>query len=234
MPARLDPTPGATFGHWTVIGPDPKGNGKRWQVRCKCGTKASRLHRTLREGTSTCCTRCASGGTGWYISERGRLPVPGVDIPPAPQCKTCGSAMETTLNRSHKRGWNWRCKPCQSAVTKRRYESSTDYRSQLRDNAVKRKCAQYGLTTEQAVEMWEQQERGCKLCLKPLPSPGECKTETKGTHIDHCHVSGKVRGILCSRCNHAIGLFEDDAARLLRAAAYLTDHSPSSLKARSV
>lgn len=40
-------------------------------------------------------------------------------------------------------------------------------------------------------------------------------------HIDHCHKTGRFRGILCKRCNLALGLMKDDPARLIRAAEYL-------------
>lgn len=47
-----------------------------------------------------------------------------------------------------------------------------------------------------------------------------CRTR-KATHIDHCHESGMVRGILCPPCNKGIGHFEDDEGRLMAAAEYL-------------
>jgi hypothetical protein len=40
-------------------------------------------------------------------------------------------------------------------------------------------------------------------------------------HLDHCHGSGELRGILCLSCNQGLGNFADDPARLERAAAYL-------------
>lgn len=43
-------------------------------------------------------------------------------------------------------------------------------------------------------------------------------------HIDHCHESGKVRGRLCSKCNQAIGLMDDDPGLMMAAVEYLIKH----------
>lgn len=42
-------------------------------------------------------------------------------------------------------------------------------------------------------------------------------------HVDHDHVSGKMRGLLCQKCNHGIGLMGEDPDRLRRAARYLEE-----------
>ena len=49
-----------------------------------------------------------------------------------------------------------------------------------------------------------------------------CKTESK-LHIDHCHGTGKIRGLLCTSCNKAIGLMKDDPIRLQKAIEYLKE-----------
>ena len=220
MIAKITPPVQSKFGAWTVLGPDPEGDGKRWLVECKCGFVGTRLHRTLRAGTSTCCTRCASGGTAWYLSEKGRLPVPGVDIPPAPKCKKCGDDMATVNNKSLARGWSWRCRACQLAKKKEQYADPA-FKQWHRQQATKRKCRQYGLTVDEAVTLWQSQGKACAICSKRLASPAEMGQHSKGTHIDHCHTTGKVRGVLCSCCNHAIGLMQDDVSRLQSAILYL-------------
>lgn len=58
------------------------------------------------------------------------------------------------------------------------------------------------------------QEGRCAICGRDL-KPG------RGTHVDHCHRTGAVRGLLCSKCNPALGLFEDNVDALIRAAEYL-------------
>src|SRR5688500_5862611 len=57
----------------------------------------------------------------------------------------------------------------------------------------------------------------CDLCGGP-PGP-------RGWYIDHCHVSGRVRGFLCSRCNTGLGMFLDDPVLMRAAAEYVEKHS---------
>lgn len=75
---------------------------------------------------------------------------------------------------------------------------------------------QYGITIDEYDAILEKQGGGCAIC----------KGDTKGRgryHVDHCHETGKVRGLLCAKCNILLGHANDDT-RLLRAAiSYLID-----------
>lgn len=53
----------------------------------------------------------------------------------------------------------------------------------------------------------------CAICLNQISG--------KGAHRDHCHKTGKWRGLLCPKCNMALGLFQDDPALLMKAVEYL-------------
>lgn len=72
--------------------------------------------------------------------------------------------------------------------------------------ALKRK---YGLSTAQFDAMVDQQQGMCAICSNAL----EC--------VDHCHVTGVVRGLLCNRCNLGIGMLDDNPVLLKQAAEYL-------------
>lgn len=82
----------------------------------------------------------------------------------------------------------------------------------------------YGLTTDQFTKLLESQKHKCALCFRVFGTERYADTP----HVDHCHDSKRVRGLLCHLCNRGLGLFKDDAAILRRAVRYLLA-SPSPL-----
>jgi hypothetical protein len=75
--------------------------------------------------------------------------------------------------------------------------------------------AAYGITPEEYDALFSSQGFACAVCLTQEP-----ETKTKW-HLDHCHSTGKVRGILCHHCNLMLGNAKDDPERLKAAVAYL-------------
>lgn len=75
----------------------------------------------------------------------------------------------------------------------------------------------YGLTEQTYNEMWLEQSGRCKICNKHEQELG------KVLYVDHCHNTGKVRGLLCQKCNSAIGLLYDDLDIILKAANYIKE-----------
>ena len=71
----------------------------------------------------------------------------------------------------------------------------------------------YGLTKEELAILLTQHE-ACAIC-------GTVAWGHKGPQVDHCHATGKVRGILCQSCNNGLGRFKDDPSRLRAAVEYL-------------
>lgn len=74
----------------------------------------------------------------------------------------------------------------------------------------------YGIDHAEYERMFDAQGGRCAICKSSDPGP-----RTKRFHVDHCHDTGKVRGLLCSRCNTGIGQLKHDQARLLAAQEYL-------------
>jgi predicted nucleic acid-binding Zn ribbon protein len=77
----------------------------------------------------------------------------------------------------------------------------------------------YGITAEEYTALLEAQGNRCAIC-----GSDEWPGKGNGPHVDHCHVGGQVRGLLCGRCNTGLGQFGDDPVVLRAAAAYLERH----------
>ena len=75
----------------------------------------------------------------------------------------------------------------------------------------------YGIGLADYNQLLEKQGGGCAICGGP-PRGGRSK---KYFHVDHDHVTGKVRGLLCHYCNTAIGSLQESPERLAKAIEYL-------------
>jgi len=88
----------------------------------------------------------------------------------------------------------------------------------------------YGLTFERYSAMYKAQDNLCAICGTELQEfqPTKRRERTnKIAHVDHCHATNRVRGLLCFRCNTGIGQFLDSPSRLRAAIAYLVKHGIS-------
>lgn len=81
------------------------------------------------------------------------------------------------------------------------------------------KLRKYGLTPEDYDRMCAAQDGACAVCKKPETVTSRAG-RTKKLAVDHCHITGRVRGLLCTRCNKALGCL-GDGALLLAAHQYL-------------
>lgn len=94
-----------------------------------------------------------------------------------------------------------------------KYENTKEFKDKQFKQILKR---EYGLTIEEFNSMLSNQKGLCKLCGK-----AERHRTKKKLSIDHCHITGKVRGLLCHRCNVFLGLIGEDVAVLNNAIEYL-------------
>ena len=113
-----------------------------------------------------------------------------------------------------------RCSTCsgmfleQDVVVMKRYKETVYYRCKkcIRANHIK---STYGVTQEWYDEQLSKQQGGCAIC-------GTTDTGYHPNfHVDHCHATGNVRGLLCSNCNTSLGKFKDDKEILQKAIDYL-------------
>ncbi|MFD6419450.1 endonuclease VII domain-containing protein [Streptomyces sp. NPDC060194] len=172
------------------------GRCKRTQPRSSFAADRNR-----RDGLQPYCRECvAAYGAAHYRRRREAMGKPVREKPAVPAghkyCTVCSEIKphsEWHRNATASDGLSTRCKACRAI--------------QGRAGHLKR---QYGLTEADRDALAEEQKGLCAICLTNF-----------AVHVDHCHDTGRVRGVLCFNCNSAIGKLGDDPDRLRRAAAYL-------------
>jgi len=158
---------------------------------------------------------------------------PGISIPMPKQCTTCNEIKElsefTKLKRSAD-GHAYKCKDCfylyhvaweKANSNKRRAREQAWKKSnpdKIRDRTLRRR---FGITLEQYNQILISQNDVCKICSKPETAFDSINNKVRSLAVDHCHKTNKVRGLLCSNCNTAIGLLQDDPQLTQSATDYL-------------
>jgi hypothetical protein len=111
------------------------------------------------------------------------------------------------------------CKPCCSARAKQWFRDNPG-----RTSANRRKfnlANNYGLTVDEYNAMLRRQGGVCAICGKSEPAEHGRTGKQFRLAVDHCHETGAVRGLLCQKCNRAVGLLGDDPILLRKAISYL-------------
>jgi len=163
------------------------------------------------------------------------------------QCRVCGEVKPLSdfyRMAGMRDGHRNECKPCLKAAHRDWYRRNREqaiakvkawqrananhvnaYQRELRsrpEQKRKQRDAYYrrtfGISADEFDALLENQRGVCAICAR--------KPEREASfHLDHDHVTGDIRGILCLGCNQGVGQFQDDAALLERAAAYVREFS---------
>jgi hypothetical protein len=142
------------------------------------------------------------------------------------ECGRCKQMCEDSdfhkdMNREDR--LSWFCKKCKSQYAKRyNIDNKTKILKQKSiyvypDGSTKRHNLKkrHNITPEEYNTMLTNQNNKCAICDKPLDKP----------HVDHNHLTGKIRAVLCRYCNLGLGHFYDDPNLLTKAAQYLNVHN---------
>lgn len=97
----------------------------------------------------------------------------------------------------------------------RKAEWSKKYRLIKKDQDLKKA---YGITFKEYQQMLLDQKHSCKICGV---HEKECN---RSLCVDHCHTTGKIRGLLCDTCNRGLGLLREDVEVLQKAIEYLNEN----------
>jgi hypothetical protein len=137
-------------------------------------------------------------------------------------CKLHKEADQFNKAKGNRDGLTGKCKSClhlawkswyyggdakdKNAERNRRYSQTEKGKA----NTFRKRLARFNLTEAEYRELEERSEGYCESCKERL-----------ATDIDHCHNTGRVRGLLCGNCNTALGLMADNPIYLQRAIEYL-------------
>lgn len=133
-------------------------------------------------------------------------------------CNACGVVKPYTEFHKHTNGGTVggvanTCKLCRNAQRMAQRAQDPTSTKSIRERS--RVWRLYGIREADLVAMREAQGGVCKLCGEPN------KTKRGSLHIDHCHTTGKVRGLLCHNCNLMLGHARDNVDVLKAAIDYL-------------
>ena len=242
---RLHPVPGAPAGgpvphrpHQPTPRSAAEGQGRRSRRACEGSLEAWRApwspQAAMEDGfTHKFCGRPGIiNRRGWAKSDDQKWARPGGQthqdsestwtslrdsqrfvVPALKTCPRCKERLPTSL--FHKRtasrdGLNSACRACHKKA-----------RIAYKPNKCSRRGAllryKYGISLEIYEEMLVEQGGVCAICKQPP----DLKIYPGVLHVDHDHITGNVRSLLCSRCNKGLGSFNDDFDLVKKAAGYL-------------
>ena len=143
------------------------------------------------------------------------------------RCYKCQEVKPLSGFHRHKKakdGHAGSCKVCTNKASKAWACANHDRVVQYRKDNLKKfveqnkwryRMKKYGLTKDQFFSIRERQDNRCKICATKF---------IREPHVDHCHTTDKVRGLLCSKCNTALGLVNDSPEILNSMIVYLMDN----------
>ncbi|MEU2127712.1 endonuclease VII domain-containing protein [Streptomyces sp. NPDC018352] len=154
-------------------------------------------NKAMRDGLQAYCRECSAEYYRERQEAKGKAVRVKVPVPRGskrcPRCEEVKPHSQWERNKTSSDGWASYCRECRAERNRISY--------------FKRK---YGLTPVKRDALIADQAGVCCICLDALPE-----------HVDHCHETGRVRGVLCFSCNAALGQFKDRPDAIRRAAAYV-------------
>lgn len=142
------------------------------------------------------------------------------DFAPTKTCSKCRQELPLSdfIRRKLTSG-NWGhvswCRPCRNAKAKEQWADGS-----IRDSVYRRK---FGIGIADYEAMLKAQDGRCAICKTDQPTGHGAKNGRFS--VDHDHLTGEVRGLLCAGCNTALGGFKDDVNIMKNAIHYIQGHN---------
>ncbi len=137
------------------------------------------------------------------------------------KCFTCGkvkSAKSFSRKRASNDGYNSSCRSCTTAYNRSRHSSDLYSLHKQRENNLKNG---YNLTFTEYDAIFQSQSGVCACCGREETAFSRVANSFQRLSVDHCHRTNKIRGLLCSNCNTALGLMHEDPANVKSLLTYI-------------
>jgi hypothetical protein len=171
----------------------------------RCGECARRWRKRRKERQPVVCKDC--GLTFQPPGQTGR---------PPERCEPCGDNRRREVERAKTKRWRDANPEASRESHRRSWAVQREKPGVLAAKRDKAMVAKYGIDRPTFEAMVAKQGGACAIC------GGQPNGKGDRFHVDHCHTSGRIRGLLCHSCNTGLGLFADDPARLRAAITYLS------------
>lgn len=148
-------------------------------------------------------------------SARGKVMLRGQACALRKRCACCGQEKDRKSFHADNRGMDGLQRVCKQCTSER-----DDGRSFAR--RASQLLKEYGITLKGYEDLLASQGGVCAICKNP-PQLDQKYKNNRILHVDHCHDTGVVRGLLCHDCNRALGSFGDSLGRVQAAARYLEE-----------
>ena len=188
------------FPAYSVFGPDGLKQCTKCEYRLPADAYSADKRNTVT-GLQTWCKNC--------VSSHRPVQILNITDKLCPKCRERLPISCFGVDKKSKTGLKSRCKKCNIADSLRRHRKlrgTVHYEYVRREEKLRRK---YGMSQSMYVELLSKQNGVCAICKQ------DCMPR-RNFDIDHCHKTGRIRGLLCRRCNLALGLFYDNPLNLIK------------------
>ena len=180
-------------------------------------------------GRKSSCKACDAARFKSGYVPRQRTLLPPRDPGETKTCSKCGvtkTFAEFSLSReateTRNAVYRSHCKECQATAARQWFADNPERANENRRRWNLQNT--YGLTVAEYNALLREQGGVCAVCGKDEQNTRRRTGKQLRLAVDHCHDTGAVRGLLCLKCNRAIGLLDDDPVLMRKATSYLLRH----------
>ena len=138
-------------------------------------------------------------------------------------CKETKPLSKFHKSKRHSSGVKNECAECTNEYLRKHYrknyQGTEKFKRKNTNYHYKRK---YGIEYNEYLQMCEERNNRCDICgIEKVSAGNQSRGSKDHLVLDHCHETGKIRGILCQECNQGIGLLKDNTQNFKNAIKYL-------------